>query len=138
MSVLAPLAGGALIGTGAALALAIDGRIAGVSGALGRLLFRRDDGRGFRAAFLLGMIAIGAASVIVAPAAVGRVHVGLPLVAVAGVLVGWGTRVGNGCTSGHGVCGIGRFSRRSMVAVMVFMATGGITVAIARAIGVAS
>jgi len=137
MSVLAPLAGGALIGTGAALALAVDGRIAGVSGVLGRLVFG-GDGRGFRGAFLLGLIAMGVLGAIAAPAAIGRAHVSLPLVAIAGVLVGWGTRVGNGCTSGHGVCGIGRFSGRSLVAVMVFMATGGITVAVARAIGAGS
>ncbi len=104
---------------------------------LGRLVFG-GDGRGFRGAFLLGLVAMGVVGALVAPAAIGTTGAGLPLVALAGVLVGWGTRVGNGCTSGHGVCGVARLSGRSIVAVMVFMATGGITVAVARAIGAAS
>jgi hypothetical protein len=138
MSVLAPLVGGALIGAAAAIAFALDGRIAGVSGALGRLIFSGGDGRGFRAAFLLGLAVVGVLAAFAAPAAFGHGTPRLPIIAVAGVLVGWGTRVGNGCTSGHGVCGIGRMSPRSMIAVGVFMLTGGITVAIVRALGVAS
>ena len=131
MSVVAPLAGGALIGAAAAIALAFDGRIAGVSGALGRLVSVR-DGRGFRALFLLGLVLSGVVVALVAPRAIGQAHVGLPLVAVAGVLVGWGTRVGNGCTSGHGVCGVSRLSPRSLIATMTFIAAGAITVFIVQ------
>jgi uncharacterized protein len=134
MSVVAPLAGGLLIGLAASLALAVDGRIAGVSGILGRLVLG-GDGRGFRAAFLFGLLGAGLAGAVLAPSALGGPIVSLPLVGVAGLLVGWGTRTANGCTSGHGVCGVARLSGRSFAAVATFMATGALTVAAVRLLG---
>lgn len=134
MSVVAPLAGGVLIGLAAAIAFAFDGRIAGVSGVLGRLIFG-GDGRGFRFAFVAGLLAAGLAGAVLAPDAIGHSVAPLPAIAIAGLLVGWGTRVGNGCTSGHGVCGVGRGSARSVVAVATFMLTGALTVAAVRLAG---
>ena len=131
MSVVAPLAGGLLIGLAAALTLAVDGRIAGVSGILGRLVLG-GDARGFRAAFVLGLLAAGLVGAALAPSALGGPIVSLPLVGVAGLLVGWGTRTANGCTSGHGVCGVARLSWRSIAAVATFMTTGALTVALVR------
>lgn len=134
MSVVAPLVGGLLIGLAASVALAFEGRIAGISGVLGRLVFG-GDARGFRITFLAGLLAAGLVGAALTPSAFGARIAPLPVVAVAGLLVGWGTRVGNGCTSGHGVCGIGRGSVRSLVAVVTFMVTGALTVAAVRLIG---
>jgi uncharacterized membrane protein YedE/YeeE len=134
-SVVLGLLGGALIGLGAALALWIHGRIAGISGILGRAFDagERGAGRTFRLGFLAGLIATGAIVAAVRPSAFGAAaHSGLTL-ALAGVLVGFGTTLGNGCTSGHGVCGLARLSPRSIVAVAVFMVTAAITVALAGA-----
>ncbi len=129
--------GGALIGLAASLTLFIHGRIAGISGTIGRVLDRDDDGGfGFRIAFLAGMITVGLLWYVVAPAPVGAPIVGTPQLVIAGLLVGVGTTLSNGCTSGHGVCGLSRGSRRSLAAVATFMATAAITVAILR--GVAS
>lgn len=132
------LAGGALIGLAASLLLLFHGRVAGISGILGETL-RREGTRGegaFRAAFLAGLVAAGVVLRIVYPAAFSAAGItsslGLALVAVAGVLVGYGTRLGNGCTSGHGVCGLSRFSKRSLVATLTFMAAGGATVFVVR------
>src|SRR6185295_17559208 len=116
--------GGVLIGLAATLYWAANWRIAGVSGIV-RAALAGDEagGRAEPLAFLFGLITAGLfASALRAPPAV----VGQPLAValVGGLLVGFGTRVGGGCTSGHGVCGIGRFSLRSLVAVAVFMATG--------------
>lgn len=128
-SVVRALAGGALIGLAASIALLAHGRIAGISGALGRL-FAGDGGRGFRVPFLIGLIGTGVVAAVVEPSAIGAPVRGTLLLAVAGVLVGVGTALGNGCTSGHGVCGLSRGSGPSLAAVMTFMATGAITVAI--------
>ena len=120
---LTALIGGALIGLSAMLLMLLTGRIAGISGILaGGLSFTGLD-RGWRAAFLAGLVAspLLAASVgvpMVNPVMPGR----WPLVIVAGLLVGFGTRLGGGCTSGHGVCGVARLSPRSIVATAVFMA----------------
>jgi uncharacterized membrane protein YedE/YeeE len=132
LSLLRALGGGALIGVAASLALVGHGRIAGISGTLGRA-FDRDGGEMFRLPFLAGMVAIGIAIAWFAPTAFGTAVRGLPTLAIAGLLVGVGTTIGNGCTSGHGVCGLARSSPRSLAAVMVFMATGALTVAIAGA-----
>ncbi|MCX5744370.1 MAG: YeeE/YedE family protein [Proteobacteria bacterium] len=127
--------GGALIGLAASIALLSHGRIAGISGTLGRAIERDDDGGfGFRIAFLAGMIAVGFLAYLASPAAIGAPAAGTPLLVVAGLLVGFGTTLANGCTSGHGVCGLSRGSSRSLVAVGTFMATAAITVAIARAV----
>ena len=112
-----------MIGLASALLLVARGRIAGVSGIVGSLLQSRED-RGWRLAFVGGLVLSGVVAAIVAPSAVGASVRGTPLVIVAGLLVGFGTRLGSGCTSGHGVCGVGRLSARSLVAVVTFMTTG--------------
>lgn len=115
------LEGGILIGLAAMLLWLGIGRIAGVSGIAFGLVRERHE-RGWRVAFVLALI-LGAALARVGFGARGMLDglVSLPLLALAGFLVGYGTRLGNGCTSGHGVCGLGRLSRRSLVAVIVFM-----------------
>lgn len=126
------LAGGALIGLAASLFALLNGRVAGISGLLGSLLQRGAEGRGEKAAFLLGLL--------LAPLLWG-VFAALPPIdfeadslglIVAGLLVGIGTRYGSGCTSGHGVCGISRLSPRSLLATLCFMATGFATVFVLR------
>jgi uncharacterized membrane protein YedE/YeeE len=128
------LCGGALIGLAAAVVLVVHGRIAGVSGIFGRAL---DGGEGqpFRLGFVAGMVVTGAIAAAVAPSAFGAGVRGLPGLALAGLLVGIGTTLGNGCTSGHGVCGISRLSPRSIAAVATFMLSAALTVAIAGAHG---
>ena len=116
------LIGGALIGLGATLFWVSTGRTAGVSGLL-RGVFREARGRAEGLAFLLGLVIAGALAS--APTAV-RQPMGWLL--GAGLLVGFGTRLGGGCTSGHGVCGISRFSVRSIVATVTFVAAGIVTV----------
>jgi len=124
------LAGGALIGLAAAIALVGNGWIAGVSGIVGRAFV--PGGRAFRVPFLIGLIGTGVIAAWIAPSAFGAPVRGLPMLAVAGLLVGVGTSVANGCTSGHGICGLARFSMRSVVATVAFMATGAATVFIVR------
>ena len=125
-------AGGILIGGAAAFLLISNGRIAGISGILGRSLAKVPGDRLWRVLFLLGL-PLGALGV---GAARGGLEVQLsasPLTLVlAGLLVGFGTRLGNGCTSGHGVCGMARGSRRSIAATLIFMATGVLTVFVVR------
>jgi uncharacterized membrane protein YedE/YeeE len=128
------LCGGALIGLAAAVVLVVHGRIAGVSGILGRAL-EAGEGQRFRLGFLAGMVVAGALAAAVAPSAFGGGVRSLPWLALAGLLVGIGTTLGNGCTSGHGVCGVSRLSRRSIAAVATFMLSAALTVAIAGAHG---
>ena len=117
------LIGGVLIGVAAVWLLAANGRIAGVSGILHGLFAQPPGDRWWRAAFIVGLIAAGFAwHALVGGFPSREVHLGW--VAAAGLLVGFGTRMGGGCTSGHGVCGLGRFSLRSLVAVIVFMVAG--------------
>src|SRR5690349_11007198 len=120
------LAGGALIGVASGLLLVSHGRIAGISGIVGSLLSRSEQ-HGWRLAFVGGLAAVGVVTSIVAPTAIGASSRGLPFVIAAGLLVGFGTRLGGGCTSGHGVCGVARLSWRSIVAVMTFVAAGAVT-----------
>jgi len=121
--------GGALIGLAATVYWLATGRTAGVSGIVGGALRERDV-RGERLAFLAGLIAVGLlASMFGAPVGTGLYPTAV--LVVAGLLVGFGTRVGGGCTSGHGVCGISRFSIASIVATVTFIAAGAATVAIA-------
>ena len=121
--------GGMLIGLSAALILFGLGRIAGISGIFGGLLMPKAGDVTWRAAFVLGLFAGGLVMGAIAPELFTlRIDRTLLPVAVAGVLVGIGTRMGNGCTSGHGVCGISRGSPRSILATLTFMATGAITV----------
>src|SRR5512138_443380 len=124
-----------LIGLAAAIALLANGRIAGISGMLGRALETDDDGgRTYRLALLAGLVGSGVIAAQLAPSAFGPNVATWPTLVVAGLLVGIGTTLGNGCTSGHGVCGIARGSKRSMVAVGVFMATAMLTVAVRGAL----
>ncbi len=124
--------GGVMIGASASLLLLLNGRIAGISGILGGLLAAPSRETGWRAAFLAGLV--------MAPLVYGlgsslpEVTVGasFPLLTVAGLLVGFGSRLGSGCTSGHGVCGIGRGSPRSLVATGTFMAVAILTVFVVR------
>jgi uncharacterized membrane protein YedE/YeeE len=118
------LAGGVLIGLAASLLLWLNGRIAGVSGILNGVIFRRGGDTAWRAAFLLGLIVTGGLYMALVPGApLPRTDYSRAALIVAGLLVGFGTRMGNGCTSGHGVCGLGRLSSRSFAAVLTFMAT---------------
>jgi uncharacterized protein len=123
------LAGGAILGAAAALTWWGLGRIAGISNIFGRLLTFERGHWGWRLAFVAGLVAVG----VVAKLAFGE-HIAFELNAggwqmvLAGLLVGYGTQLGNGCTSGHGVCGIGRLSPRSIVATVCFMVTGAIAV----------
>jgi uncharacterized membrane protein YedE/YeeE len=123
-----------MIGSAAILMFALNGRIAGVSGILGGLIFdRASSDRAWRALFLAGL-ALGAfvAHAVQPDWGASRMVTGLGGLAVAGLLVGYGTRMGSGCTSGHGICGIARLSPRSIVATLTFMATGFATVFVLR------
>jgi uncharacterized protein len=125
------LLGGLLIGLAASLALLGHGRIAGISGTLGRLF--TSQGREFRLPFLGGLLVVGVAGALLWPAAFGAPVSDTTTLAIAGLLVGVGTSLGNGCTSGHGVCGLSRRSPRSLVATLTFIVTGMLTVAIVGA-----
>lgn len=117
--------GGALIGLASTGLLLFHGRIAGISGIFGGLLQPRNGDVSWRLAFVVGLLAGGLALIAVAPETIGTASGrSLGVVALGGVLVGFGTRMGNGCTSGHGVCGLSRFSVRSLVAVLTFMGVG--------------
>lgn len=132
-SILSGIAGGAMIGCAAALFLLVTGRIAGISGILGGAFTTETRELGWRLAFLAGLV--------LGPLAVGLiagtdVHVtpqaSVPVLILAGLLVGFGTRLGNGCTSGHGVCGLARGSRRSIAATTAFFLTAMVTVFVMR------
>jgi uncharacterized membrane protein YedE/YeeE len=130
---LSALAGGLMIGAAAAMLLLFDGRIAGISGILGGLL-RPVRGEIFwRLAFLAGLVAAPLAYA-AAGGTLPAIRLDAPawLVIVAGLLVGFGSRLGSGCTSGHGVCGIGRASPRSLIATAMFTATAIATVFVTR------
>ncbi len=131
---LASLIGGALIGLSAVLLMAWEGRIAGISGIAGRLLPPyADDSLLSNLGFVVGLVAAPFLVMAVTGGPVMQtVSANLPLMAVAGVLVGFGSVYGNGCTSGHGVCGLARLSTRSMVATGIFMATAFVTVLVTR------
>ncbi|MGM0569148.1 YeeE/YedE family protein [Marinobacter sp.] len=126
------LFGGLVIGLAAALFILLNGRIAGISGILGGLLVPEKGHIAWRVAFLAGMILapLGWMALTALPDI--RVDAGYPVVILAGLLVGIGTSYGSGCTSGHGVCGLSRFSLRSVVATLSFMAAGFVTVYLVR------
>jgi uncharacterized membrane protein YedE/YeeE len=128
----ASLAGGLLIGLAAASFALLNGRVAGISGILGGLLRPAAGDVGWRLAFVLGLVAAPSAYALFAQVPVPHVEAGWGPVAVAGLLVGIGTRYGSGCTSGHGVCGLARLSPRSLVATVAFMAAGFATVFVVR------
>ena len=137
--VLAALGGGVLIGLAATLLLLLTGRIAGISGILGGALAGPGGERGWRLAFLAGLVAGGVVSALSGmTGSLERTGYPLGLLIAAGLLVGFGSRLGSGCTSGHGVCGIARLSARSLVATVAFTLTGIVTVALLRLTGVMS
>lgn len=135
-SFLPPLAGGVLIGLAASLLLALSGRVAGISGIFGGSFAAAPGDRAWRVVFVAALVGVGVVASLVAPAAFSTEGaVRTPLVVVlAGVLVGVGTRLGSGCTSGHGVCGLSRGSPRSLVATMTFIAAGMAVVAALRGV----
>lgn len=127
LDVVAPLAGGALIGLAASVAHAAHGRVAGISGMLGGVLESAETH--FRGWFLAGLVLAGLVAAIAVPSlAAGPAAAGVGVTAVAGALVGFGTRLGSGCTSGHGVCGLSRLSTRSLAATLTFIGAGALTV----------
>lgn len=130
------LAGGALLGLSAALLMLFSGKIAGISGTIGGLLSPQKHESSWRAAFITGMVL---SLLIVEPFGFSLVDLSgenILLVSLAGLLVGFGTRLGNGCTSGHGIIGMGRFSKRSIYATMTFMGVAVLTVLVRRLLGV--
>jgi hypothetical protein len=131
---LSALAGGALIGLAASLLLVANGRVAGVSDVVAGLVSPRPGEASWRAAFVAGLVAAGFIGVLVSPGSIEVSPRPIGWVVLAGLLVGVGTRLGAGCTSGHGVCGLSRFSLRSLVATLVFMAAGIATTTFARTV----
>ena len=126
---LSALIGGAFIGLAAALLWWTVGRIAGVSNVLGSVITEPAGDNAWRIAFLAGLLVSGLTAMLLAPGAVHfELKAGAGQLVIAGLLVGFGTQLGGGCTSGHGVCGIGRLSMRSVVATLCFMASGMLTV----------
>lgn len=135
-----PLAGGLLIGMAAAAFLLWEGRVAGVSGLVAEASgISRASGRRAALLFVAGLVVGGALALWFRPTDLSAL-VDRPwaLVIVAGLLVGYGTRLGSGCTSEHGICGLARLSRRSLVATLLFMATGALTVYLMRHVAGAS
>jgi uncharacterized protein len=122
------LAGGGLIGAGAATLLLLNGRIARISGILGSVLRRVPGDHGWRLAFLAGLLT---PAILLGPGDIRFSRAGW-LYGIAGLLVGFGTYLGSGCTSGHGVCGIADFSRRSLIATATFIAVAALTVLLMR------
>lgn len=129
---LASLGGGILLGLASAAFILLNGRILGISGIVGGLLRPRSGDVGWRLSFVLGMLAAPLLYAAVAGLPAVRIDAGWATLLVAGLLVGFGTRYGSGCTSGHGVCGLSRLSPRSLVATIAFMAAGFVTVYLVR------
>jgi uncharacterized protein len=132
------LTGGVLIGLSASLLLLGAGRVAGVSGITAGAFSSDRAERDWRLAFVGGLVAAGLGFVLLHPASITPSPRPLVWLALAGLLVGVGTRLGSGCTSGHGVCGTSRLSPRSLVATLVFVLSGMLTVALLRVFGGAS
>lgn len=129
------LGGGILLGLASAAFILVNGRILGISGILGGLLVPRLGDVGWRIAFLLGMAASPFVASLLLPVdylEAPRIEAGYIAIAVAGLLVGFGTRYGSGCTSGHGVCGLSRLSLRSLVSTLTFMGLGFLVVYVMR------
>ena len=128
-TLLNPLIGGILIGLASLLATVLSGKIPGISGVFGRLLVPATSDKNWRVVFLLGLIGGAALSFALWQSAeLFRPMRPLVVMAIAGLLVGFGTRLGGGCTSGHGVCGVGMGAKNSIVATITFVAVGMATV----------
>lgn len=125
-------AGGLLIGLAALVLMLGYGRIAGISGIVGGLFAPRAGEVAWRAAFMIGLLGGAAVAAAVTDVSALRERPALVVIAMAGLLVGYGTRLGSGCTSGHGVCGIARLSPRSLAATAIFMAGGAAAVFVTR------
>ncbi|MDB5751257.1 MAG: hypothetical protein JWP65_1678 [Ramlibacter sp.] len=128
----ASLAGGVIIGISAAMFVLLNGRIAGISGVIGGLLKPVRGDLSWRVAFILGLVGAPLLYALFTELPRPQIDAGYAGLVVAGLLVGVGTRLGSGCTSGHGVCGISRLSPRSLVATATFMAAGFATVYVVR------
>jgi uncharacterized membrane protein YedE/YeeE len=126
------VAGGMVIGLAAALLLLVNGRVAGISGIVGGMLRPRAGEFGWRLAFMAGLLMAPLFYAMAGQQAPITIAAGYPVLIVAGLLVGIGTRYAGGCTSGHGVCGLSRLSPRSLVATLSFMAAGFATVYVVR------
>src|SRR6476620_3325397 len=124
LSMGAALAGGCLIGLAASILLLVNGRLAGISNIVGGLVRPQAGETSWRLAFVVGLLLAGIAAAAFAPQQLSASPASPLRLALAGLLVGGGTRLANGCTSGHGVCGISRLSLRSLVATAVFIAAG--------------
>lgn len=122
------LGGGLLIGVAAAMLLLFNGRVAGISGIIGSLLQREPGPVGWRIAFIVGLVGAPVIWALMSSMPTVAIEAGYGMLVFAGLIVGFGTRLGSGCTSGHGVCGLSRFSPRSLVATLIFMAAGFVTV----------
>ena len=121
---LSALAGGALIGLSAGLLMLFNGRVAGISGIVGGLFQPLASERNWRIAFIAGLLAGPPLAIALGWSIAPRIDASWPVLIAAGLLVGFGTRLGSGCTSGHGVCGMARLSPRSIAATLAFMAVG--------------
>lgn len=122
------LLGGILIGLASVLLWVSLGRVAGVSGIISALFVKPLCDYGWRLSFILGLVLGGFLTTRALNLEIQIPQISFAILIIAGLLVGFGTVIGSGCTSGHGVCGLGRLSRRSLVAVLVFMMTGMLTV----------
>ena len=127
------LAGGLLIGLSSSLLLWGIGRISGISGIVGTVITSGPKENGWRYAWIVGLLVGAITYYKMSPELFAHeFNFSIPRLIIAGVLIGFGTRLGSGCTSGHGVCGLARLSMRSFVSVMTFMAAGMVTVYLAR------
>ena len=124
--------GGALIGLSAVILMGMNGRIAGISGVFSGVVFAENGDKLWRALFVIGLVLGPVVYTLLKGEAPALLSAGIPLIIAGGLLVGFGTRLGSGCTSGHGVCGLSRLSPRSMASVALFMGAGMATVAVTR------
>jgi len=125
--------GGALIGLAAVMLMRLNGRIAGITGIFAGLIEAQSTDLSWRATFIVGLVAAPLSAALIGyTVPIPQMPPSLAMIAVAGLLVGFGTRLSNGCTSGHGVCGIARLSPRSIIATGIFMAAAMIVVAVTR------
>jgi len=130
------LIGGLLIGVATAALILMNGRIAGISGILGSLLTPKKGDIAWRIAFLSGLILSSIVYAIIQPLPEVTIKANHLTIVIAGLLVGYGTRLGSGCTSGHGICGVSRLSIRSITATSTFIVAGMITVFIVKKLGI--
>ncbi|WP_229008051.1 YeeE/YedE family protein [Methylophilus sp. Leaf408] len=126
------LIGGLLIGFSTLLLIRWLGKVAGISSIVGQLWSSKPDDRGWRLAFVSGLLVSPLLYQLFSPLPAMQIEAGLPLLIVSGLLVGFGTRLGSGCTSGHGVCGLSRLSLRSLVATLTFMLVAIVVVWVTR------